>query len=341
MDTPTPAICLLNVILDTTDTAAFATSVGSGVPGTYVARLDGIAQEFTLPELAVGPRQTALIISTATDSSLGFTRPVTVANGGSLSISGTAALSVAFMGLTPLTIADGGALSVSNVSFFSTCDPIRMLLGGGVSFGQDLSVAMDGNLIATLAETTPGTLTATMDGSTVATASLGAGGTVTTTGRFSSSMDPVAQWALAATSGAFSTCLVGDAATASGLAVASDGATGQCRDQGGSIDCHAAYYSGQRIAYSPTIPVTVGKLTVDCGSTTEHSTELHETIATGVTGLTKLCTLKDRFDLSGSTTEVLLRRLRFLSRRRDCHLTAPPCTFSRCFNRDKQGVSVK
>ena len=27
------------------------------------------------------------------------------------------------------------------------------------------------------------------------------------------------------------------------------------------------------------------------------------------------------------------------SRRRDCHLMAPPCTFIRCFNRDKQGVS--
>ena len=26
------------------------------------------------------------------------------------------------------------------------------------------------------------------------------------------------------------------------------------------------------------------------------------------------------------------------SRRRDCHLMAPPCTFIRCFNRDKQGV---
>ena len=49
VDTPTPARCLLNVILDTTDTAAFATAVGSGVPGTYVARLDGDAQEFSVP----------------------------------------------------------------------------------------------------------------------------------------------------------------------------------------------------------------------------------------------------------------------------------------------------
>ena len=29
------------------------------------------------------------------------------------------------------------------------------------------------------------------------------------------------------------------------------------------------------------------------------------------------------------------------SRRRDCHLMAPPCTFISCFNRDKQGVSVQ
>ena len=29
------------------------------------------------------------------------------------------------------------------------------------------------------------------------------------------------------------------------------------------------------------------------------------------------------------------------SRRRDCHLMAPPCTFVRCFNGDRQGVSVK
>ena len=30
-----------------------------------------------------------------------------------------------------------------------------------------------------------------------------------------------------------------------------------------------------------------------------------------------------------------------VSRRRDCHLRAPPCTCSSCFNRDKQGVPVK
>ena len=29
------------------------------------------------------------------------------------------------------------------------------------------------------------------------------------------------------------------------------------------------------------------------------------------------------------------------SHRRDCHLMAPPCTFIRCFNRDKQGVSAQ
>ena len=29
------------------------------------------------------------------------------------------------------------------------------------------------------------------------------------------------------------------------------------------------------------------------------------------------------------------------SRRRDCHLTAPPCAFSRWFNRDKQGGVAK
>ena len=29
------------------------------------------------------------------------------------------------------------------------------------------------------------------------------------------------------------------------------------------------------------------------------------------------------------------------SRRRDCHLMAPPCNSARCFNRDNQGVSVK
>ena len=30
-----------------------------------------------------------------------------------------------------------------------------------------------------------------------------------------------------------------------------------------------------------------------------------------------------------------------ISRRRDCHLMAPPCTCISCFNRDKQGVSSK
>ena len=80
-------------------------------------------------ELAVGPGQDALIISTATDSSLGFTRPVTVASGGLLSVSGSStALSVAFMGVPPLAVEEGGTLSISGVRFFSTCDPIRMLI---------------------------------------------------------------------------------------------------------------------------------------------------------------------------------------------------------------------
>ena len=41
------------------------------------------------------------------------------------------------------------------------------------------------------------------------------------------------------------------------------------------------------------------------------------------------------------SAKALLYRPRSNSRRRDCHLMAPPFTFSRCFNRDKQGVSVK
>ena len=41
-----------------------------------------------------------------------------------------------------------------------------------------------------------------------------------------------------------------------------------------------------------------------------------------------------RNDTGGSPTG-------WISRRRDCHLMAPPCNFIRCFNRDKQGVSSK
>ena len=36
-----------------------------------------------------------------------------------------------------------------------------------------------------------------------------------------------------------------------------------------------------------------------------------------------------------------VRRTCHHSRRRDCHFTAPPSTFSRCFNRDRKGVSSK
>jgi hypothetical protein len=46
IDTPTPEVCLLNVIFDGPDVDAFLASLGSGLPGTYVLRLAGKAQAF-------------------------------------------------------------------------------------------------------------------------------------------------------------------------------------------------------------------------------------------------------------------------------------------------------
>jgi hypothetical protein len=46
VDTPTPELCLLNVVFDGADTDAFVASLGPGLPGTYVLRLAGEAQTF-------------------------------------------------------------------------------------------------------------------------------------------------------------------------------------------------------------------------------------------------------------------------------------------------------
>ena len=49
VDTPTPELCLLNVIFDGPDVDAFLASLGSGLPGTYVLRLLGADEEVTGP----------------------------------------------------------------------------------------------------------------------------------------------------------------------------------------------------------------------------------------------------------------------------------------------------
>eukprot|EP01050_Picozoa_sp_SAG11_P001296 SAG11_NODE_55_length_19449_cov_28.630135_5_plen_126_part_00 len=46
VDTPTPELCLLNVVFDGADVDAFLASLGSGLPGTYVLRLAGETQAF-------------------------------------------------------------------------------------------------------------------------------------------------------------------------------------------------------------------------------------------------------------------------------------------------------
>ena len=46
VDTPSPELCLRNVIFDGDDVAAFLASLSSNLPGTYVLRLAGEAHKF-------------------------------------------------------------------------------------------------------------------------------------------------------------------------------------------------------------------------------------------------------------------------------------------------------
>jgi hypothetical protein len=110
------------VIADTTDLSQFIAAVGSGLPGTYVLRLAGDGQDFSIPLLTVLPYQDTRIILIANGGSLYFSDVVTVASEGSLRIQGTADY---------LEFSDGVELApASSVAIVSSTDrSIKVALG--------------------------------------------------------------------------------------------------------------------------------------------------------------------------------------------------------------------
>ena len=110
------------VIADTTDISGFVAAVGSGLPGTYVLRLAGDGQDFSIPLLTVLPYQDTRIILIANGGSLYFSDMVTVASEGSLRIQGTADY---------LEFSDGVELApASSVAIVSSTDrSIKVALG--------------------------------------------------------------------------------------------------------------------------------------------------------------------------------------------------------------------
>ena len=98
------------VISDGVKISAIIAAIGSGLPGTFVLRLEGQDRTFTIPKLHIHPFQDVRIISTATGSSkLVFDAGVTLAADAKLTISGTIH-SLLFGGIV---LATGASLTIS------------------------------------------------------------------------------------------------------------------------------------------------------------------------------------------------------------------------------------
>ena len=89
-------------------------------------------------------------------------------------------------------------------------------------------------------------------------------------------MVAVEQWATIASGDALSVCLVGNAPAAVGEVT--------------NPDCASRAHA--RDVCSPTVAIIAGELTIDCGAA-------------------ELCQILDRLDISGASTTVLLRRVKF------------------------------
>ena len=61
VNTATPEQCLMNVVFDDADPAAFLTNLASGLSGTYVLRVTN--DPYTISSLNVGPQQDVRLIS--------------------------------------------------------------------------------------------------------------------------------------------------------------------------------------------------------------------------------------------------------------------------------------
>eukprot|EP01051_Picozoa_sp_SAG22_P003500 SAG22_NODE_172_length_16609_cov_14.370806_2_plen_2010_part_00 len=130
--TPTPQVCLVNVIIDTDDIASCVASLGSGLPGTYVLRLAGQAVEISVLDLLA--RQELHIINTAMSSLM--VGLITAAPGAALTIGGNV-LSLDIQGA--VTLAENVALTIAGEVGLTvrTVAALVSVAEGSISFQGD------------------------------------------------------------------------------------------------------------------------------------------------------------------------------------------------------------
>jgi hypothetical protein len=136
VDTPAPEICLFHVIFDGPDVDAFLASLGSGLPGTYVLRLAGEAQQFEVAELSVGPQQEVDFLSTAAGSSLRFTAGVRLAKGAAMTVNGPLSSVIC---TAQVDAAEGASVSLS-------LETEAVTFEGAVDMGDDSNLSIDGSI---------------------------------------------------------------------------------------------------------------------------------------------------------------------------------------------------
>ena len=144
VDTPTPELCLFNVIVDTDNIASLVAAVAGGLPGAFVLRLAG-AGPFEVPALDIHADQDVHIICTGVGSLVLLAasgKSVTVAGDAALVISGQVG-SVDVQGV--ITLAASAAMTFTGEVALTTGGLVRAL-----SFGGEGSVAFEGEAITVL-----------------------------------------------------------------------------------------------------------------------------------------------------------------------------------------------
>lgn len=171
----------------------FVSAVNSGGVGMFGLQLSTDMQTFEIESLSVSSGQDVRIFSTATDSMLTFAEDA------------------------PLTVVDGGSLTISGTIALPSRDLMVTLVADGVSLGRQVTVT-DGAALMDLTKAPLGTFTVAIDGQTAGALVQDDNGALVGTGSFGSMiyMTTVADWASSNTGGTISACLVADVPSAVG-----------------------------------------------------------------------------------------------------------------------------
>lgn len=151
----------------------FAATVQAGVTGFVGLHLTVNDQAVDLPDLDVLERQDVHVFSSATGCSLTRNGRLTIARGGSLTVSGTLdGLEFSTIEAGYVSIAAGGALWISGSIRLSDTSVLGYgmqpaALRGRRKLAHGVTVAQTGGAVATLQGELPGTLTAESGGATV------------------------------------------------------------------------------------------------------------------------------------------------------------------------------